>query len=163
MDEANTSGTSRTGGTSSEVDTIHEFGAPDVDALGRIRDRFERHEPLVDRTAFDSSINPTTLHVLLADGIEDAGRFDIRWSDRGYYSFHYREPAANLACRFDRHPKPETPEKHFHPPPDASADARHSCIDVELPELVALAVCQAWRYAYDAGDLESINSIDDPP
>lgn len=160
----------RVGGPPTETDASAEpgsagrFGAPDVDALRRVRRRFETHEPLVDRTAFDSTTNPTTLSVTLTDGIESSGRFDVRWSDRGFYGFHYHEPTAGLACRFDRHTKPGTPEKHFHPPPDApSSGAEPSCIAVELPDLVTLAVIHAWRFAYDGGTLESINDLANPP
>lgn len=144
-------------------DAERRFGAPDVDALKRIRDRFQRHEPLVDDVAFDSATNPTTLHVRLTDGIRDPGRFDVRWSDRGYYSVHYREPDSGLECRFDRHPKPGAPEAHFHPPPDAASSVDPSCIEVALPDLVALAVIQAWRNAYEADDLGAINAVEDPP
>lgn len=139
------------------------FGAPDVAALRRVRDRFHRHEPLVERAVIDSPANPRTVHVELSDGIEGNGRFDIRWSERGYYGFQYREPEVDLACRFDCHPKPGTPDAHFHPPPDASAAVEPSCIEVRLPELVALAVLEAWRYAYEQRTLEAINRIENPP
>lgn len=146
------------------ADSEQGFGQPDASALSRIRDQFERHEPFASEYSFDSSENPTTLSITFSDGFHGPGRFDIRWSRRGYYSFHYREPDADLDFRFDRHPNPHLPEKHFHPPPDAArADAEPSCIEVELPDLVALAVLKAWRHGSESEDVGIVNTIEDPP
>ena len=140
------------------------FGSPNPDALYRIRDRFERHEPPVERTELDSVAAPTTLSVRLSDGLQTPGRFEIRWSDRGYYGVHYREPDAGVECRFDRHPKHGTPEGHFHPPPDAPSDTvPPSCIEEGLPDLVALAVLAALCHAHERGDLSAIESVESPP
>ncbi|MCH7660055.1 MAG: hypothetical protein IH933_05570 [Euryarchaeota archaeon] len=150
-----------------------------------------QYEPFASEYSFDSSENPTTLSITLSDGFHGPERFDIRWSRRGYYSFHYREPDADLDFRFDRHPNPHndgcrpfpviadphrrspessdnrpyhSPEKHFHPPPDAArADAEPSCIEVELPDLVALAVVKAWRHGYESEDMGIVNTIENPP
>lgn len=139
------------------------FGPVDLTALRRIRDVFDRHEPLVVDNEL-ATIQPETLTITLSEGFTAPGRFDIRWSERGYYSFHYREHDGELEFRFDRHPNPHSPEKHFHPPPDASTEnADSSCIEVELPELVALAVLQVWRGALDAGDVSMVNTVENPP
>ncbi len=48
---------------------------------------------------------------------------DVRWFERGDYSFHYQESrdaaGDDWQCRWDRHPKPSSPRTHFHPPPTA--------------------------------------------
>jgi hypothetical protein len=122
----------------------HEFEPIDPDALRRVREVFRRHEPLVDSTEIDSPARPRTLSAALSVGFDSPGRFDVRWSRRGYYSCHYQEPDDGLAVRFDRHPNPHAPETHFHPPPDAPTDrAEPPCIEVALPELVTLAVLEA--------------------
>lgn len=138
------------------------FGPPDLPSLVAVRDTFERHEPLVDGSTFDDSIDPCRLTISLSAGFEDAGRFDVRWSVADCYSFHYAEPG--LDFRFDAHPNPHSPREHFHPPPDAaSSDAEASCIGVELPELVTLAVGQLWRRAWEAGDPSLLNDGENPP
>jgi hypothetical protein len=138
------------------------FGPIDTTALSHVRTLFEETEPLVDRTEFDDPIAPTVLRIHLTDGFESNGRFDLRWSEYDYYSVHYTEPG--LDFRFDRHRNPHSPEKHFHPPPDAPSDsAVRSCIEVERPELVSLAVIQCWRDALDAEDPSVLNDAEDPP
>jgi hypothetical protein len=82
------------------------------------------------------------------EGIEEAGRFEIRWSTTGSYGFHYE--GADLSFRFDRHPNPHSPEKHVHLPPDATETER-SCIAVERPELVTLAVLERLRAVVESG------------
>lgn len=83
----------------------------------------------------------------------------MRWSTTGHYGFHYEE--SSLAFRYDRHPNPHAPEKHVHLPPDAEATER-SCIEVERPELVALAVLERWRAAVGSG-VEALNDGENPP
>jgi hypothetical protein len=140
------------------------FGSIDPDALFRIREVFWRHEPLVETAEIDSPARPSVLSVTLAVGFDSPGRFDIRWSHREYYSFHYQESENGPAFRFDRHPNPHSPETHFHPPPDASTDgAEPSCIEVAIPDLVTLAVLEAWRHALDREDVSLVNALDDPP
>lgn len=140
------------------------FGPIDPDALHRIRDVFVRHEPLVETADVDSPVRPTTLSVTVTAGFDSPGRFDVRWSRHEFYSYHYQEPDDGIGFRFDRHPNPHSPEKHFHPPPDASREAAEpSCIEVELPDVVTLAVLEAWRHALDHGDVAFVNRLDDPP
>jgi hypothetical protein len=141
-----------------------EFGAIDPEALYRVREVFWRQEPLVESAEIDSPARPSTLSVTLDTGFESPGRFDIRWSQHEFYSLHYQEPNDGPAFRFDRHPNPHSPETHFHRPPDATTDAAEpSCIEVVLPDLVTLAVLEAWRYALDRDDMSLVNSVENPP
>ena len=123
------------------------FGAPNLAALRAIRETILRVEPLAE-VSFDDLLNPSRLVVDLPTGVEEPGRLEIRWSTSGLYGFHYEEPG--LAFRFDRHPNPHSPEKHVHLPPDGEA-TEGSCIEVERPELVALAVLERWRAAVEPG------------
>lgn len=139
-----------------------EFGPTDVTRLRHLRTLLTETEPLVERATFDDSLDPRLLYVHLATGFGGQGRFDVRWSERGYYSIHYTEP--DLDYRFDHHPNPHSPAKHSHPPPDApSHDAESSCIAVERAELVGLAVIQLWRAAVADDEPEALNDADDPP
>jgi hypothetical protein len=79
------------------------------------------------------------------------------------YSFHYAD-TEDVNWRFGRHPNTHSPEKHFHPPPDAAtADAEHSCIAVTEVSLVTRAVHALWRAAYDHDDTGRLNSRSNPP
>lgn len=139
-----------------------EFGPTDLTRLRHLRTLLTETEPLVERATFDDSVDPRLLHIHLAMGFDDQGRFDVRWSERGCYSIHYTESA--LDCRFDHHPNPHSPRKHFHPPPDApSHDAEPSCIAVERAELVGLAVLQLWRAAVAADNPRAMNDAENPP
>jgi hypothetical protein len=143
----------------------HEtFGPIDPGTLYRIRKTFVRHEPLVESAEIDSPARPTALSIALSARFDAPRRFDVRWSRYECYGFHYEELADGPAFRFDRHPNPHFPEKHFHPPPTASRDAAEpSCIAVTLPNLVTLAVVEAWRHALDGADVSLVNRLDDPP
>lgn len=141
------------------------FGPVDAGALREIRDLFLEREPLVTTAELDDPLNPQSLSVELSDGIGPAttARFDVRWSVTGHYVFHYTDDS-DRDFRFDRHPKPDAPTRHFHPPPDASGrPVEQSCITVtELP-LVTRAVLQRWRDAYDNATVKGINSATNPP
>lgn len=138
------------------------FGPPDGASLVAIRDTFERYEPLVESTGFDSTFDPQVLIITVAVGFEEPGRFDVRWSTTDSYGFHYTED--DLDFRFDNHPNPHSPREHFHPPPAASTeDAEPSCIEVELAERVTLAVIQCWRSALESDDLSRLNAAENPP
>lgn len=131
-----------------------ETGPPDVKRLQTARTVAEEYEPLVAETAFDSTVDPQTLRLSLDAGIRaDTGRFDVTWTDEGYYRYHYTEGEA-FDFRYDRHPREDSPEKHFHEPPAAGHHAVPSCIEVEVVPLVTLAVLQCWRDAVESGDLE---------
>lgn len=136
------------------------FGPPDRASLAAIRDTFERHEPLVEAATLDSPLDPQLLAVELSVGFGEPGRFDVRWSVTDCYCFHYSED--ELDFRFDNHPNPHSPRKHFHPPPDAD-NAEPSCIDVELAERVTLAVIQCWRNAWENDDRSLLNIAENPP
>lgn len=131
------------------------FGPIDRTALAHLRTLFDETEPLVDHTAYDDPLDPRVLRVELSEGFGTAGRFDVRWSDLEYYSFHYTEPG--LDARFDRHPNTHSPEKHFHPPPNAAKAAAESCIELERVEPVGLAVLGRWRTALTRDDPAVLN------
>ncbi|WP_226003950.1 hypothetical protein [Natrinema salinisoli] len=142
-----------------------DVGAPDVGDMEVVRDVFLREEPLVAEAGFDSVLSPREVGLVLDDGIGDAdgARIDVIWYASGAYSFHYTD-SAGVNWRFDRHPNPHSPEKHFHAPPDAKSHAAEpSCITVEEPRLVALAVLKLWRRAYETGSVAHLNTADNPP
>ncbi|WP_123538097.1 hypothetical protein [Halosimplex salinum] len=141
------------------------FGPIDPGALREIRDLFVELEPLVETASLDNPLNPQTLSVEFADGIGDAptARFDIRWSLSGNYAVHYTDNL-DRDFRFDCHPKPDAPTRHFHPPPDAPSHAvEPSCITVTEAPLVTRAVLQRWRDAYESGTFDGINDAENPP
>lgn len=141
------------------------FGPIDAGALREIRDLFIELEPLVETTSLDDPLDPQTLSVALSDGIGDAttARIDVRWSLVDNYAVHYTDDC-DRNFRFDCHPKPDAPRRHFHLPPDApSRPVDPSCITVPELSLVARAVIQRWRYAYNQGTFEGINDGENPP
>jgi hypothetical protein len=146
-------------------DRAGEFGTIYLPALQRIRNLWVDLEPLVAETGYDDPVEPTEVRIELADGFGDAdsARFDIQWSVLDNYSFHYID-SANVNWRFDRHPNTHSPDRHFHPPPDArTVDAEPSCIHVGEVSLVTRAVHKMWRAAYESGDIDRLNSISNPP
>lgn len=148
-----------------DEELVGDAGAPDVGGMEIVRDTFLRSEPLVAEAGFDSVLSPREVRLLLGDGIGDAdrARIDVTWYTSDAYSFHYTD-SADVDWRFDRHPNPHSPEKHFHAPPDArSHDAEPSCITVEEPRLVALAVIKLWRRAYETGSMDALNEAENPP
>ncbi len=149
----------------SNDDRAGEFGPIYLPALQRIRDLWIELEPLVETTYYDDVVSPTELHIELSDGIGPANtaRFDIQWSELDMYTFHYVD-SQNRNWRFDRHPNTHSPQKHFHPPPDAAtAVAESSCIDVAEVSLVTRAVHAGWRAAYNHSDLSRLNRLSNPP
>lgn len=146
-------------------ESLEIFGPIDAGALREIRDLFVEMEPLVETASLDDPLNPQTLSVELSDGVGDAStaRLDVRWSLTGNYAVHYTD-GRNRNFRFDCHPKPDAPTRHFHPPPDApSRPVEPSCITVSEVALVTRAVLQRWRYAYDRETLDGINEAENPP
>ncbi|SEH63774.1 hypothetical protein SAMN05192561_11724 [Halopenitus malekzadehii] len=141
------------------------FGPIDAGALREIRDLCVDQEPLVRTAALDDPLNPQTLSVELSDGVGDAtaARIDIRWSLTGNYAAHYTDDA-DRDFRFDCHPKPDAPRRHFHPPPAAlSRPVEGSCIAVSEAGLVTRAILQRWRYAYTNETFSGINDAENPP
>ena len=107
----------------------------DVATLDALAQRVKVH-PLVDDWAFQpDSMSPRRLELHLdADQYPlsvDTARLDVRWFDGGDYTVHYLETRRDdvWQCRWDRHPKPDAPRAHFHPPPDASTDVEPSTIE----------------------------------
>jgi len=148
-----------------ETDIEGNVGPLDDVALEQIREVFRSVDGLVDDAGFDSRLDPTTLEIRFSDGIGDADwcRFDVRWFQRGYYSFHYTDEQG-VNFRFDYHPKPNAPDKHFHAPPEArSSDPEPSCILATEPTVVARAVHSLWRRAYETDSLALLNEAENPP
>ena len=149
----------------SNDDRAGEFGPIYLPALQRIRDLWIELEPLVETTSYDDIVSPTKLHIDLADGIGSAkaARFDIHWSELDMYTYYYVD-TEDRNWRFDRHPNTYSPEKHFHPPPDATTTAcEPSCIDVSEVSLVTRAVHAGWRVAYEHADASRLNTLSNPP
>lgn len=140
-----------------------DTGAPDVTLLARVRTVAENYDPLVTTTEFDNSLNPEAVHLYLDDGIADeSGRFDVTWTDKGYYRYHYTE-GDDFNYRYDCHPRVELPDAHFHEPPNAAHDdAVPSCIEVSTVRLVTLAVLQLWRDTVESGDLNQLQQPNPP-
>lgn len=142
-----------------------DLGAPDVTTMRHLRDFFVREEPLVETAGFDSVLDPQEIRLEYTDGIATAEwcRLDITWYKSGAYRFHYTDETG-VNWRFDRHPNPHSPAKHFHEPPNAPAEtATRSCIRVEEPGLVARAVAKLWRRAYEQDEFSILNTADNPP
>lgn len=141
-----------------------DTGPVDYDALITIRDTFLDAEPLVSQQALDGRLDPEPELRITVDagfGSCPVGRFDIVWTEQNCYHFHYTEETG-VEFRFDRHPEPHAPNKHFHEPPDAVSRVP-SCINVELPELVTRAVLKCWRTALSVDDPSRLNSESNPP
>ena len=141
------------------------FGPIDAGALREIRDLIVTQEPLVETASLDNPLNPQILSIELADGVGAAStaRIEIRWSLAGNYAAHYTDNQGRN-FRFDCHPKPGAPTRHFHPPTDApSRPVEPSCITVREAPLVTRAILQRWRYAYTNSTFEGINDAENPP
>ncbi len=141
------------------------IGPPDTAAMQLIRDRFLHDEPLVASVEFDSVLQPRALRIEFSDGIGPADhcRLSVTWYRSGAYRFHYVD-SEGVNWRFDRHPNPHSPAKHFHEPPEAASHtAVESCIEVETPRVVARAVHNLWRRAYELGTHDLVNTAQNPP
>jgi hypothetical protein len=42
----------------------------------------------------------------------ETGRFDVTWTEKGYYRYYYTENEG-FDYRYDRHPRADVPEKHL--------------------------------------------------
>jgi hypothetical protein len=143
---------------------LGDTGPIDYSALGKIRDVFRTAEPLVIHHSLAGRLDPNpelNVKVDAGFGSSACGRFDIRWTENNCYSFHYTEEDG-IEFRFDRHPEPNAPPKHFHEPPNATARVP-SCIEVETPALVTWAVLKCWRTALSKDDPSKLNSRSNPP
>jgi hypothetical protein len=139
-----------------------ETGTPDLKRLRTARTVATEHEPLVGQATFDSAVDPQTLSLFMDAGIQaGTGRFDVTWTEHGYYKYHYTE-GEEFNYRYDHHPRVDAPETHFHEPPDASHDAVPSCIDVEVVPLVTLAVLQLWRDTVESGNIDHLQQPNPP-
>jgi hypothetical protein len=143
---------------------LGDTGPVDYGALETIRDIFLATEPLVSHHSLDERLVPRPELSVTVDagfGSSPCGRFDICWTEKNCYHFHYIEDDG-IEFRFDRHPEPNAPPKHFHEPPGATTRVP-SCIQVEEPELVTRAVVKCWRTALSRDDPTVINSRSNPP
>lgn len=140
-----------------------DVGVPDRHLMDRARTVATKYEPLIEEAAFDDPLDPREVRLHVSAGIEsDSGRFDVTWTDRRYYSYHYTEDGG-FDFRYDRHPRPDLPDAHFHQPPNANHDdAVPSCIEVTTVRLVTLAVLQLWRDALEAGDPDRLQQPNPP-
>ncbi|GAB3685954.1 hypothetical protein GCM10028857_17260 [Salinarchaeum chitinilyticum] len=131
------------------TDVERPTGPLDVATLTVLARRAVSH-PLVDRwTLQPGAMSPRRLELEL-DAEQypssiDTARLDVRWFEGGDYALHYLETEEDgdddeaehgtgnggWQCRWDRHPKPDEPRSHFHPPPDASAEVVESGIDAD--------------------------------
>lgn len=140
-----------------------DTGSPDRRMMVGVRDVALRHEPLIADASFDDPLDPQELRLHVDGGItNDSGRFDVTWTDRRCYRYHYTE-GDGFDARYDRHPRPDVPDRHFHEPPDAEHDdAVPCCIGVESVQLVTLAVLQLWRDAVESGEPARLQGGDPP-
>lgn len=103
-------------------------GPPDRQTL-RLLEEHLADDPLVASTVFEPSHHEPRSVVVRLD--EDRYpprvsrvRMDVRWFERGDYSFHYvehRSDGSRWECRWDRHPNEHDPRSHFHRPPDGQS------------------------------------------
>lgn len=139
-------------------DLAGPVGPVDTVVLQQIRDLVLQEEPLVEETSFDNPIGPTELVVELTTGMGDKGRFEITWWQRGAYRYHYTE-RDGIDFRFDRHPKDDAPDAHFHPPPDGGPPVRSVLQRVTQAQVVTRVVLRQWRAAIvDEEGLDVLNT-----
>lgn len=140
-----------------------DTGTPDRSLMARARTVAEEYEPLVTDSEFDDPLDPGGVRLYVSDGIHaDSGRFDVTWTDERYYRYHYTE-GEEFNYRYDRHPRPDLPDSHFHEPPRAGHDdAVPSCLDVTTVRLVTLAVLQLWRDPVETGTTEPLQQPNPP-
>lgn len=121
--------------------TIDELpGGPlDIATLSLMGRRAMSH-PLAIRWRFrPDSISPRFLEIELAaeqyPTTVSAARLELRWFEDAAYTIHYLEVrnGALWQCRWDRHPKPDAPRAHFHPPPDAGPEIEPSMLSASHP------------------------------
>lgn len=135
-------------------------GALDIPTLRTLGGRAAGH-PLVESWAFTpSNVSPRALEIHLAPDAYpreiDAVRLDVHWFRSGDYYVHYVETAGEerYQCRWDRHPKPDVPRAHFHPPPDAGEAVSTSLGEHPLDVLFAILdwVSERVESLYAAGE-----------
>ncbi len=119
------------------TDSERPSGPLDVTTLEAFARRATTH-PLVTTWVFrPDSISPRVLELELDAGqypdCVRAARLDVRWFVGDDYTIHYLENTeeTRYECRWDRHPKPDAPRAHYHPPPDAASAVEPSRIDGE--------------------------------
>lgn len=121
--------------TGDDPDAVNPGGPIDVATL-RTLGRRARGHPLVEDWAFrPDAISPRSLEIRLDSSqypaTVESVRLDVRWYEGDQYTVHYVESHGDEAwqCRWDRHPKPDGPMDHFHPPPDADGPVTASDLE----------------------------------
>lgn len=121
-------------------------GPLDVPTLEVLAKRATTHPLVTDATFQPDPISPRLLEILVdatqyPEPIREV-RLDVRWFEGGEYSIHYVEvdPERTWQCRRDRHPKPNAPTAHFHPPPNAGAAVEPSSLGSDHHLAVLFAV-----------------------
>lgn len=111
--------------TGDDADRFDPGGPIDVATLRVLGRRASGHS-LVDDWAFQpDALSPRSLEIRLDatqyPAIVESARLDVRWYEGDQYTVHYVEShdGGTWQCRWDRHPKPDSPMAHYHPPPDA--------------------------------------------
>jgi hypothetical protein len=105
---------------------------PTLELLGR---RAASHGLVEEWALQPDSISPRRLEIRLDPkqypAAVEAARLDVGWYEGGEYTIHYVESRDDdrWQCRWDRHPKPDAPRAHFHPPPDAGSGVEPSSLD----------------------------------
>jgi len=139
-------------------DLAGPVGPVDTVVLQQIRDLVAQEEPLVEETSFDNPMSLTELVVELTIGMAEPGRFEITWWQRDACRYHYTE-SDGIDFRFDKHPKDNAPDTHFHPPPDGSPPVRSVLQNVTQAQVVTRVVLKQWRAAIvDEGGLDVLNT-----
>ena len=129
-------------------DEFDASGPLDVPTLEVLAGRATTHPLVTDVTFEPDSITLRVLEIHLdaeqyPDPVTEV-RLDIRWFEGGNYSIHYVEAGREepWQCRWDRHPKPDAPTEHFHPPPDAGSAIQASQLGADHHLAVLFAVLE---------------------
>lgn len=110
-------------------------GPLDVPTLELIGRRASTHDLVTDWSFRPDEISPRRPELRLDEDQypDDIGavRLDLSWYEGGEYTVHYVETHddGRWQCRWNRHPKPDAPRAHFHPPPNAGVAVEPSPVD----------------------------------
>ncbi|MFC4248005.1 hypothetical protein ACFOZ7_13815 [Natribaculum luteum] len=110
-------------------------GPLDVPTLEVLARRATTHPLVSDWDFRPDTISPRVLELRVDREqypVDVSGvRVDVRWFVGGDYTVHYLEYREDETwqCQWGRHPKPDAPREHFHPPPDAASPAEPSPLE----------------------------------
>lgn len=111
--------------TEDDPDAFDPGGPIDVSTLRVLGRRASGHFLVEDWVFRPDGLSPRSLAIRLDasqyPATVESARLDVRWYEGDQYTVHYVESRddGTWQCRWDRHPKPDAPMEHFHPPPDA--------------------------------------------